>query len=255
MAAVTFTHPLIRAPLNISVNPDQVTWAYGLNTASTPTYGGEVVQILSVYFDDMTIAGTVSSYTELETIYSWFIAYMQYATQGRNQPSYDQRPVTFSYPERQWRFDIWPKALPGFRYGRDVVAPTWTVVAAVTETSDGDSTSSLSDLIKQSATFDKSNSDLSLFGKATADFGTTGDLQNNFWASPDSDPTRSPSQTVSSWASQLAKQEGDNFNKFLSSYNASATLTVPNFADVSQPAQHSAATTGTKQKKGSKTKK
>lgn len=262
MAQVTFTHPrLALTPLEISVNPDQVTWAYGLNTMSYPTYGGEVVQILSVYFDDMTLTGTVSTYAEMEVIYGWFIAYMQYATQGRDNPSYDQHPVTFSYPERAWQFNIWPKALPGFRYGRDVVAPTWSLVAAVSETSDSDTTLSLTDLVKQAAIADTAKGDVALFGKATGDFGTTGNLQKNPWASPDADPTRAKGETVTAWAAKVAQQEGDHFSQFLSSYEADNTLTIPNLSKVliSQPAKHSGAPSsgadGPTQKKGAKTKK
>src|SRR5438067_2227212 len=59
--AIVFSHPRLKQNLSIRINPDQITWDYGLNTASFPTYGGEVVQILSVYFGDMTIKGKVSS--------------------------------------------------------------------------------------------------------------------------------------------------------------------------------------------------
>lgn len=257
MSAVSFSHPLL-GPLNISVNPDQVTWAYGLNTVSYPTYGGEVVQILSVYFDDVTISGTVSTYAEMELIYSWFIAYMQFATQGRDHPHHDQHPVTFSYPERNWVFQLWPKSLPNFKYGREIVAPTWSVISAVSELA-GAEPNSLSNLIKN-ASFDTKTADIALFGKATADFGRTGDLTKNPWASPDSDPTKPKDMTVAAWLSKEATQLGDSFGHFLSSYQANATLTLPQFSKlgISKPAP--AATGGpnskpTKQAKGHPVKK
>jgi len=139
MHELTFHHPSpqIKHDLVVAVKPDQITWAYGLNTANFPTYGGEVVQILSMYVDDLTINGMVSSYEELERIYGWFIAYMQVATQGHaGKEGYDARPVEMTYHHRNWKFNILPKGLPGFKYGRDVVAPTWQLQAAVSEFSD-----------------------------------------------------------------------------------------------------------------------
>jgi hypothetical protein len=139
MHELTFTHPNaeLQPPLTVSVKPDQLVWAYGLNTARFPTYGGEVVQILSMYVDDLTITGTVGSYKELERIYGWFIQYMQLATQGHGgSQGYDAAPVQMTYHHRNWHFNILPNSLPAFRYGRDVVAPTWEMKAAVVEFSD-----------------------------------------------------------------------------------------------------------------------
>lgn len=245
MANVSFSHPLMAQPLLIDTNPDQIVWAYGLNTSVYPTYGGEVVQILSVYFDDMTVSGTVGTYAELEAIYSWFIAYMQYATQGRDQPSFDQQPVTFLYPERGWSFQIWPKALPGFRYGRDVVAPTWKLVAAVKEPD-----ATVADQIKNLAAFNASKAGkLATFGKATADFGATGDLTSNPWASPDADPALR-GQTMSAYLAAQTKQLADTFNGFVGDFTNGNIDKLPGFSDVSQPAKHPTKTPGKKSASG-----
>lgn len=135
---IIFRHPSMQSsPLVVRVKPDQIKWSYELNTKNYPTYGGEVVQILSMAVGDLTVIGTIGTYAEMEYIYSWFINYMQNATQGRGaKESYDTRPVTMEYPHRQWKFSIYPKQLPGFRYGKDVVAPTWSLKAAVSEYSD-----------------------------------------------------------------------------------------------------------------------
>ncbi len=125
--------------LRISTGANQITWGYGLNTMTYQTYGGEVVQILSAYIDDLSIGGDVQSYAMMEDIYIWFLLYMSVATQGAGdagQPgvsSYSEEPVTMYYPHRQWTFSIKPKALPGLRMARDVVAPTWQMTAAVVE--------------------------------------------------------------------------------------------------------------------------
>lgn len=126
--------------LRISTGANQITWGYGLNTITYPTYGGEVVQILSAYIEDLNIGGDVKSYAMMEDIYIWFLLYMSVATQGAlhlNQPgvsSFNEDPITMTYPHRQWTFQIRPKALPGLRMARDVVTPTWQLTAAVVET-------------------------------------------------------------------------------------------------------------------------
>jgi hypothetical protein len=181
MNEITFSHPSpqIKTDLVVQVKPDQITWAYGLNTANFQTYGGEVVQILSMYVDDLTIAGTVGSYAELEQIYKWFVFYMQVATQGHaGREGYDTRPVTMTYHHRNWVFDIYPKALPAFRYGRDVVAPTWQLQAAVSEFDDKFEDSVLSN---QDFAGIAKDGDFDPFGTVTAEIGYN---EYNPWSAP-----------------------------------------------------------------------
>jgi hypothetical protein len=174
-----FEHPAMPDALVIYVKPNQIVWSYGLNTANFPTYGGEVVQVLSMYVDDLNIAGEVRSYTDIERIYKWFITYMQKATQGRvSSEGYDSRPIKMRYPHRGWEFSILPKALPSFKYGTDVVAPTWMLTAAVSEFDDDfeDSILSQQEFVGAAAAggFDP-------FGTATAEIGYE---DNNPWSAP-----------------------------------------------------------------------
>jgi hypothetical protein len=62
MDNLIFEHPSAEGPLSVHVNPNQIEWSYGLNTANYPTYGGEVIQILSTFIDDMTVQGNVTTY-------------------------------------------------------------------------------------------------------------------------------------------------------------------------------------------------
>jgi hypothetical protein len=130
MATVIFTHPSIDKPLRITTGANQITWGYGLNTAVYPTYGGEVVQVLSAYTDDILLTGDVKNYSQMEWIYRWFLRYMQLATQTGN---FVDTPVTMKYNDRGWILKIKPSSLPGFRYGTEVVAPSWSIQAAVIE--------------------------------------------------------------------------------------------------------------------------
>lgn len=196
MHELTFTHPSKSLnDLVVAVKPDEIVWSYGLNTANFPTYGGEVVQILSMYVEDLTITGTVGTYVEAERIYSWFIKYMQIATQGHSihGEGYDTRPVKMTYHHRNWHFDIMPKSIPALRYGRDVVAPTWQLQAAVSEFSDNfqDSVLSASEFagVAQEGNFDP-------FGKATAEIGYN---EYNPWSAP-TDKNYKPGQAKDAYA-------------------------------------------------------
>lgn len=133
MPKCIFTHSDVNPPLSVNTGVDDVSWGYGLNTVTYPTYGGEVVQILSVYTDDLEVGGTLETYDQMERIYEWFLQYMQVATQAGK---FEQEPVRMHYPERNWTWLVVPKSLPGFRYGREVVAPTWRMQAAVIEEED-----------------------------------------------------------------------------------------------------------------------
>ncbi len=145
---IIFTHPKTQAGMGAytsgkakrpCINPDgslsvltganSITWGYGLNTVTYPTYGGEVVQILSAYMEDLNIVGDVVNYEMMEDIYAWFVTYLNVATAG----GYDEDVVTMSYPHRQWILQIRPKSLPGLKIGRDVVAPSWSMTAAIIE--------------------------------------------------------------------------------------------------------------------------
>ena len=133
MPELIFTHKNLENPLRIDTGANQIMWGYGLNTQTIPTYGGEVVQVLSAYVDDLTIQGEVRTYQKMESIYKWFLQYIQTATQGTGEPSFVETPVTVLYPERGWRLKIRPHGLPGYRMATEVVAPTWQITAAVVE--------------------------------------------------------------------------------------------------------------------------
>jgi hypothetical protein len=134
MPEILFYHPNVEPKtLSINTGANQIGWSYGLNTQTIPTYGGEVVQILSAYVDDLAIQGDVRTYHKMEKIYKWFLEYMQIATIEDGNPSFIETPVTMYYPERGWELKIKPHSLPGYRIATEVVAPTWQLTAAVQE--------------------------------------------------------------------------------------------------------------------------
>lgn len=139
MSSIVFNHSWA-GELIIGTGIDDASWGYNLNMANYPTYGGEVVQILSVYIDDLMLQGTVSTYAQMENIYSYFAEYFIAATQGSSQhpkpgESYNLDPMTFHYAERNWSFRIYPKAAPGFRYMTGMTGPQWRLQAHVIDDS------------------------------------------------------------------------------------------------------------------------
>lgn len=125
--------------LSIKTGADEITWGYGLNTKRYPTYGGEVIQILSTYADKMIIKGTCRNYKELESIYDYFREYIFYTTggaanvTGRSQDALErmQKYLLFEYPARNWRFVIMVADASGFRISRNVAAPEWQITAEI----------------------------------------------------------------------------------------------------------------------------
>ena len=111
--------------LTVDINPDQIEWEYGLNTQVIATYGGEVIQILSAYIGNMTVTGQVRTYGKAEQIFSWFVERIEAATQEGEFRH--QRGVKMIYTEREWEFRVLPLSIGPLRYGRDIVAPEWSV--------------------------------------------------------------------------------------------------------------------------------
>lgn len=142
MPTIHFSHPqAFVGTLSIDDGIDDIRWGYNLNTATFPTYGGEVVQILSVFIDDLWMGGTLATYDQVLAVYQYFGRFMQIATQSNvpnpvpGQSSYDLQPMTFTYPHRNWSFQIYPLTAPQFYYGADVIAPTWQLTAHVIDDS------------------------------------------------------------------------------------------------------------------------
>jgi hypothetical protein len=223
---VQFSHPYI-GTLITQNGIDTAQWAYGMNTATFPTYGGEVVQILSVYIDNLTLTGTVSTYHQMEQIYSYFTSYLEAATQGtqvntatlRNQPTdsgaYDLQPITFSYPARGWQFYIYPMQVPGFHLGDDIVAPTWTISCFVDDVSP-DMSLILNGIKALAVNGTVSDSSGTVDGHAISGFGLTGNISPNY-----GDPNTDPFQTYDAGlakGNQVINKYSEYYNSLIPAY-------------------------------------
>lgn len=224
MASCTFYHPDIpssgdgRRPgpyLSVASGLDEASWSYNLNTVTFPTYGGEVVQILSCNIGELTITGTLPSYRAMERIYAYFAYYLQIATQGRSKdPStgktaYNQRPIIFTYPARGWTFKIMPTALRRFKYGNDVVAPQWGITAHIVDHTD--------DLhhIREFTKHQVLNEFLKSDGEKFDVQGKIGFLAENPFSAPGTifDTDFDPNNTREEW-----KKMSDRYNEVIEAY-------------------------------------
>lgn len=163
MAEVLFKYPrnTDQPTLAIDTGANRISWAYNLNTHAFPTYGGEVVQILSTNIDVITIQGDLRSYSKMEEIYRWFLVYIQDATQGyKERQGYNEEPVEMSYPERGWTLKIQPISLPGLRYGTEVVVPQWQLQAHVIDPDPEMTELTISESIEGKATFRQITADI-----------------------------------------------------------------------------------------------
>lgn len=155
--------------LEIAIKPDQIEWGYGLNTQVTPTYGGEVIQILSAYIENMTVTGQVRTYNKAEEIFNWFVKRIEGATQSGEFRR--QEGVKMFYPERQWQFRVLPLSIGPLKYGRDIVVPEWSATFHVVQ-SDKDLEEIIVNRADQKLIEERLGTESGgIFGKATGNIG------------------------------------------------------------------------------------
>lgn len=213
-----FTHPKMSNDLGVNVNPNSIEWSYGLNVANYPTYGGEVIQILSAFIEDMTITGNVETYRQLEDIYAWFITYAQIATTGVGTGKFNVQPVQMFYQARGWHFQIYPTGAPGFKYSRDTVAPEWTLQASVVDPAQDAIDAIMDQAAIEAAT--NATGEPALFGKATGEIGF---IEHNPFSDPEGNEGELGKKNREKFlhgekVKQGVEQLADNYNKLLPAY-------------------------------------
>jgi hypothetical protein len=171
MAGVIISHKHV-GTLNLRLPPTSVEWTYNMNTSTTDTYAGQVVQILSINFDRLTIVGrfgkegafgreledgkyeprgvdelrdwrTTARYgVGLHQMHEWFQNYFAIASQGNEDDRYVQEPVTIVYSGRldvdvddgiEERWTVYPVSFPSFRRSNQDFAPEWRVECEIDE--------------------------------------------------------------------------------------------------------------------------
>lgn len=98
------------------VNPYTATWGYKQNSVSTDTLGGRVVQLLSVYVDQLMITSVAGSRSELQRVADSAKDIMDFHVSTL-------RPARLVVPSRKWDFKVYLTALP--QIGWDIAATTY----------------------------------------------------------------------------------------------------------------------------------
>ncbi|AVO24989.1 hypothetical protein KHQ84_gp049 [Rhodococcus phage Finch] len=108
-------------------DPNKIRWNYRVNTNVTNTYGGRVVQLLSISIDDLTVAADAGGG-------GW--AYLKSAAEFFRDMLFDQKnggsPGVFSYPPRGWEMGVYAQGFP-FKDGWNDVAREFTMQFKVQE--------------------------------------------------------------------------------------------------------------------------
>lgn len=88
-------------------NPNAITWTYNLNKYVDETYGGRVVQLLSVNMDNLIVTADAGSggWDHLYFTVKWFRDMLV------NQRD-SGLPGTFEYANRGWKFSVYALSMP-----------------------------------------------------------------------------------------------------------------------------------------------
>lgn len=206
---VIFYHPIV-GTLTVHTGIDSIQWGYELNTVNFPTYGGEVVQILSCYVDDLNVRGTLRNYIEMEQTYQYFLNYIRGASADGTR---NETPMKFTYPHRGWDFDIFVTQAPGYRKARDLTAPEWQINAFVVD--QANDVESLKELVIEEASI-KAN-----IGSSDPNFDENFSLQGKIYFTADnpfSDPFTDQGLKFATNQADALKNISNYYSSLLPSY-------------------------------------
>jgi hypothetical protein len=142
--------------ITLYLSPNNVSWDYNLKTSVINTYGGQVVQILGVSIDNLTIEGFFGSEgmwgfntdsrgnfvnerfnnSDIKTwkdgkmasglyqLSEWFKMYFYRITQAGN---FNKEYMVFKYPHMGWEWNIRPLDFPRIRFANDELLPQWRI--------------------------------------------------------------------------------------------------------------------------------
>jgi hypothetical protein len=100
------------------VDPDHIEWNFEVLTNVVETIGGRVIQIIGSYLDDLTLTGSFGqdhstpqgeSWRQAEAFLLLIRQIMDYQSQDANLQAEMHRPAVFTYPPKNWRFNVYVK--------------------------------------------------------------------------------------------------------------------------------------------------
>lgn len=115
--------------LTFRINPSSIDWGFDIHTSVTHTVGGRVVQITGATLRDITVTGYLgenrragrsrdrlhdhagTSWRLHEAFISRCRAIMNHQARDSTRPGRMHTPAVFNYPERNWRWQVYLKAV------------------------------------------------------------------------------------------------------------------------------------------------
>ena len=100
------------------VDPDGIQWAFEVLTNVVETIGGRVIQIIGSQLSDLTVTGSFGqdhstprgeSWRQAEAFLLLIRQIMDHQAQDANQQAMMHPPAVFTYPPKNWRFQVYVK--------------------------------------------------------------------------------------------------------------------------------------------------
>jgi hypothetical protein len=103
------------------VDPDSMDWTWSVITNVVETIGGRVIQVLGARLEDLTIQGSLGqdhanatsgeSWQQAELFLATVTLIMERQSADSNQQGLMHPPAVFSYPPKNWRWNVYVKSL------------------------------------------------------------------------------------------------------------------------------------------------
>ena len=119
------------------LDPESIAYHFDIKASATNTVGGRVVQVFGTRISDLIVTGSfgVGSWEEQQQFLSDIITDMQ-GQEGQLGPNGfygGSQPIVFSYPPRNWNFDVYllQYTQPGGSFSvvldNEIINPQWTL--------------------------------------------------------------------------------------------------------------------------------
>ncbi len=119
------------------VDPESVSYHFDIKASATPTVGGRVVQVFGTKISDLFVTGSfgLGGWEAQQAFLDGIIQQMQ-AQEGVLGPSgfwQQATPIKFSYPPRNWDFDVYligfqqPGSESSVVLDNEIINPQWTL--------------------------------------------------------------------------------------------------------------------------------
>jgi hypothetical protein len=105
MGVVTLSHS--GRVFRFRVDPNAVTWTYNLNTKVEETYGGRVVQLLSIRLGDLVVESNSGSGG-----WPYLKSLIDFCRDVMFQQKETGKPAVFTYPTKGWELEVFLANLP-----------------------------------------------------------------------------------------------------------------------------------------------